>query len=91
MAGIKFRKTHPESACKGRVCIVHNPTDHHMRDWPAHWRSDTGVVERICPCGIGHPDPDQFEYWRESGQEWKGIHGCCREHCHTDDGGLNDE
>lgn len=74
---IKFTNTHPEEKCKGRPCIVHNPTDHHMSEWPVHWRSDRGILERICPCGVGHPDPDQFYYWREIGQEWQSVHGCC--------------
>jgi hypothetical protein len=26
------------------------------------WRGDTRVMERICPHGIGHPDPDHMAY-----------------------------
>lgn len=74
--GIKLINVHPESACEGRECTVHNPSDHHMRGWRLHWRSDKGIFERICPHGIGHPDPDQFEFWRETGQEWQAVHGC---------------
>lgn len=47
-----------------------------MSDWPAHWRHDRGILERVCSHGIGHPDSDQFDFWRETGQEWQGIHGC---------------
>lgn len=47
-----------------------------MRDWMLHWRNDRAVFERICEHGIGHYDPDQFDYWRETGQEWQTIHGC---------------
>ena len=47
-----------------------------MRTWRLHWRGDRGIFERICQHGVGHPDPDQFEFWRVTGQEWQGVHGC---------------
>lgn len=76
--GIQLVNVHPESACAGRVCIIHNPTDHRMRSWKLIWRSDRGIFERLCPAhGVGHPDPDQGPYWRETGQEIQAIHGCC--------------
>lgn len=71
-----FERTHSEEQCAGRTCVVHNPTRHHMSTWPQIWRWDRGIVERRCLHGIGHPDPDQFEYWKETGQKWQGIHGC---------------
>lgn len=71
---------HDEHNCVGRRCVIHNPSDHHMRDWHLHWRQDRGLFERICPCGIGHPDPDQFDYWRLTGQRGQSVHGCCG-HC----------
>ena len=54
---------HPEETCKGQVCVVHNPLNHHMREWPMVWREDRlpPIVERICECGVGHPDPSQGE------------------------------
>ncbi len=54
--------THPEEKCQGRPCCVHSPSDHHMRDWEMNWRADTGVMERVCPHGVGHPDPDHMAY-----------------------------
>ncbi len=60
---------HDASQCNGRTCIIHNPTDHQMRSWPLHWRSDRGIFERICPHRIGHPDPDQQAYWHEQGHQ----------------------
>lgn len=58
--------THPRSRCEGRgiPCCIHEPSDHHMRDWPMLWRADTGVMERTCPHGVGHPDPDHMAYVR---------------------------
>lgn len=76
--GIRLVNVHPKSACAGRVCVIHNPTDHRMRSWKLLWRSDRGIFERLCPAhGVGHPDPDQGPYWRETGQEIQAIHGCC--------------
>ena len=52
---------HNKKDCSG-YCAIHNPSKHHMRDWPTHWRDDRALMERICPCGVGHPDPDDLEY-----------------------------
>lgn len=81
--GIRLQNVHPEMMCEHRACVIHNPTDHHMRSWRLHWRGDRGIFERICPeHGTGHPDPDQFPYWEETGQTWQSVHGCCG-CCHT--------
>ena len=73
-------RTHTKEKCQGRgiPCCIHSPSAHHMREWEMNWRSDTGVMERFCPHGIGHPDPDHMAYVRSLGQglEWQGIHGC---------------
>lgn len=72
---------HDESRCYGRPCVVHNRTDHHMVGFPLHWRNDRLIFERICPHDVGHPDPDQFHYWREMGvletESRHGCDGCC--------------
>jgi len=61
--------THRPDKCQGTHCAVHNPSEHHMRDWPQHYRWDAGITERICQHGIGHPDPDDVGA--------KGyVHGC---------------
>lgn len=78
--------THPASECSGRPCPIHDRTDHVMRTFPQHWRSDRGLMERICRHGIGHPDPDQWGHFVESlGAEEAsvmfvhGCDGCCKE------------
>jgi hypothetical protein len=48
-----------------------------MRKWKMNYRSDKGVMERICPCGVGHPDPDDAAYWQSIGKPEMTIHGCC--------------
>lgn len=65
---------HSKDKCAGTVCAIHNPSDHHMREWPQHWRDDRGIIERICKHGVGHPDPD--DYAIRTGRD-SGIHGCC--------------
>jgi hypothetical protein len=71
---------HPPTGCLGGPCAIHNPTRHPMIDWPQNWRDDRKLMERICPHGIGHPDPDHvtFVTYRAGAQfaAWQGTHGC---------------
>ena len=64
---------HSKAVCKNPPCPIHSPSNHHMASWPQNWRSDTLVMERICPHGVGHPDPDQ-----KNGSKVHGCDGCCR-------------
>ena len=69
--------THAEALCEGRVCAIHNPSNHHMRDWPVTLRLDrNGLLERQCPHGQGHPDPDSVAHFEAQGDETAGYHGC---------------
>ena len=77
----QLRGVHSENLCKGEICVIHNPTEHHMRDWPMNWRGDRGLIERICPHGVGHPDPDQIPRWAAMGRITEGTHGCCQDGC----------
>jgi len=71
-------KVHDKKDCEGRNCPIHNPSDHHMKDWPTHWRHDRKLMERICKHGVGHPDPDDLAYKKKMGlPDSEGIHGCC--------------
>lgn len=63
---------HSESVCNGTPCPVHHKTDHHMRGMVQSLRPDTGVIERICEHGVGHPDPDSWSYL----ETWQLVHGC---------------
>lgn len=72
-----LHNVHSGDTCKGRPCTIHNRSDHCMRDFPQHWRSDRRIMERICPCGIGHPDPDSPWHLMPNDD---GTHGCCG-HC----------
>lgn len=63
-------------------CVIHNPSFHHMNGWPTNWRADRGIMERICPHGVGHPDPDDMAYQRRTYMGGRhpeyidGVHGC---------------
>lgn len=63
---------HPPEACAGTACCVHNRSDHHMRGWAQHYLVDRGLIERICPHGVGHPDPDDLR-----ADAVHGCDGCC--------------
>ena len=69
---------HARSDCATDTCVLHNPTDNHMREWPLIWRDDRLIFERICEHGIGHPDLDQRKYWKETfgDENSMGVHGC---------------
>lgn len=72
---VVLTNTHGEGQCYGEHCTIHNRSDHHMRSWPQEWRSDRRIMERICPHGVGHPDPD--EYLPPDPDGWsRGVHGC---------------
>lgn len=72
--GQRLWNIHSYEVCAGRPCVIHNPSSHSMRDFPTHWRSDRGLMERICSeHQVGHPDPDSpFE---SGSYQW--VHGCC--------------
>jgi hypothetical protein len=69
VGGTTLYNVHRRGRCLGPSCWIHRPTQHHMRDWPRHWRGDRHLLERICQHGVGHPDPDQP--FADS------THGCC--------------
>jgi hypothetical protein len=60
--GEVIHNVHDLFQCFGRPCPIHNLSNHSMRAFPQHFRGDRGIMERICPHGIGHPDPDDEEY-----------------------------
>lgn len=70
---------HPKENCRGEHCVIHSPSDHHMKSWPTHWRGDRGIMERICKHGVGHPDPDDLAFRVANGEDelTGALHGCC--------------
>lgn len=80
--GPGIMRTHPASKCAGEFCCIHNPSPHGMRDWPMMWRADRYLMERICPHGVGHPDPDDLAHKHRIMDQVEydkfafGVHGC---------------
>ncbi len=70
---------HSQERCSG-FCAIHAPSDHHMVEWLLHWRNDRSLFERICPHGVGHPDPDHLTYVEQEhgfqAAETESVHGC---------------
>jgi len=71
---------HPQKQCAGGTCCLHNPSDHHMKEWPLNWRDDRGLMERICEHGVGHPDPDGLAHivavHGQKAADVEAVHGC---------------
>lgn len=61
---------HPPEQCAGRPCTVHNPSQHHMASWKAHWEDHYKIVLRECTHGVLHPDPDEVSFRRDRGRPW---------------------
>lgn len=81
----RILETHGSDQCSGDFCCIHNPSEHPLSEAPLNWRSDRGLMERICEHGVGHPDPDDLAHKRRlHGDDFawgEGIHGCCGHGC----------
>lgn len=72
-------KVHKASVCAGENCVIHNPSDHPLKDAKLILRADLfkyGLGERICEHGIGHSDPDSVSFYARQGTHGMGVHGC---------------
>lgn len=72
IGGQRLRNVHLKGVCLGPHCCIHNPSPHHMVEWPQNWRPDRRIMERLCPHGVGHPDPDD-----PTQDTVHGCDGCC--------------
>jgi hypothetical protein len=78
---------HKAADCTGRHCVIHDPSDHAMASFKTNWRHGGMFdikpphMERICPHGVGHPDPDDVAFWHSRGENVSvhGCDGCCGE------------
>ena len=73
---MRLINVHAPSECQGRPCCIHHPSDHPLADAPLHWRPDKRVMERICPHGVGHDDPDDYAYRSTINPNARRVHGC---------------
>jgi hypothetical protein len=65
---------HSPDVCTGRHCCIHNPSEHPLNGSPLNWRGH--VMERVCGHGVGHPDPDDRAWRRQTGRPTADVHGC---------------
>lgn len=72
--GVSLLHVHGQERCAGQICCIHNPSAHHMGEWPQNWRADRRQMERLCPHGHGHPDPDDL-----NPDTVHGCDGCCQQ------------
>lgn len=82
--GTVLLNVHTEDVCQGQPCCIHNPSGHHMADWPPRWHNYSKQMWRTCPHGFVHPDPDDAWFIRRRYSEQEiiirfshGCDGCC--------------
>lgn len=81
-------RTHERTQCLGQWCAIHQPMPGPWADWPRFWRDEIGILERICPCRIGHPVAEMYSWAVATGRGAMLAHRCCRIHpCTPIDGG----
>ena len=80
-AAAVLRGVHARAVCAPYRCWLHAPSPHRLSRAPVVIRTDWWfLVERICPHGLGHPDPDDIAYHHRSGRvgiESHSCDGCC--------------
>jgi hypothetical protein len=68
--------THLPMHCRFRWCVIHHPMPGVWDEWPTHWRDDRRIMERICPCGVGHPAAEEYLFHSTAAL----VHDCCGRH-----------
>ena len=53
--------THAADFCDTEFpCSIHRRSNHPMRPFPQTWCGQHNIMERLCPHGLAHPDPDDY-------------------------------
>ncbi len=77
--GVYVLTTHTINEGCAYGCVIHNPDRNaveNVEHWQYNWRTDRGIMERICEHGVGHPDSDSARFLDGIGQSYQNIHGC---------------
>lgn len=74
--GQTLHNVHDRLLCRGHGCSIHRPSNHSMNRFRRHYRFDRAMMERICPHGVGHPDPDDLAFKARENLPVDGVHGC---------------
>lgn len=53
---------HSKDDCSGR-CVIHNPSDHRLRECPLDFEYKVNCFTRTCKHKVVHQDPDERWYW----------------------------
>ena len=61
-SGQLVQNIHPAEWCSG-TCVVHRPSDHHMRKLELSFDIEKKAFQRTCKHGALHHDPDERIYW----------------------------
>ena len=71
-------QVHAADRCAGEDCVIHSPSQHSMRQFRTLYRGDRPLMERLCPHGVGHPDPDDLAHKarQPNASKYEGVHGC---------------
>jgi hypothetical protein len=68
----------PAPDCYQHGCVIHSPSQNwSLANAPYNWRTDRGIMERLCEHGVGHPDIDSADYNTRIGRSFENSHGCC--------------
>lgn len=75
-------RVHDISLCQPRNCAIHNnPSLHQLTEEPLVWDDDWAAVKRECVHGLVHPDVDDLNYRKTTGQYHvflpHNCDGCC--------------
>ena len=47
------------------------------KPWVKTIRRETGLIEHVCKCGVGHPAAGSVHWMKLNGMKGYGVHGCC--------------
>ena len=47
------------------------------KPWVQTIRRETGLIEHVCKCGVGHPSAGSVHWMKLNGIKSMGVHGCC--------------
>lgn len=69
-------RVHPPSRCRA-PCPIHYPSDHPLAGAPMWWDPLEGIMMRICPHDLDHPDPDDQQVRLHPDLNGHRCDGCC--------------
>ena len=62
--GQKLLDVHTRDQCATQFCVIHHPSNHHMKTWDYYWDNRSRMMMRMCEHSVLHPDPDQVAFER---------------------------